>query len=482
MNHIAQKIGIVSLGISLVIATSCNVPSKLTLPEDKKMPDTFIANTDTQKVVSLQLNEYYKDENLQFLFTKIKTENPDYQIVLRRMEIMNNYFLQRKAAFLPQVAGVINGSGTKYGKYTMDGVGNFDTNLSNNIEEDQKVKTNPVPNYFLGLNASWEVDLWGKLKNMKKAAQERFFASREGHNLLLTSLSSEVANLYFELITWDNELVILKENNALQEKALEIVKIQKEVGRATALAVSQFSAQNLNTKAAIIAVQQNIQHTEQALNALLGSFNEPIVRSKNIDLHAIEYLKKVGNPNQLLQNRPDLRSAFHELEATKADAHAARAAFYPSLNLSAYAALNAFSGKMLFSGSSFAGQLFGGLTAPILQQRQIKTNFNISKLNQEIAFFEYQKATLNAYKEVNSLIQFVDYNSKKYAMKNEEVALLKDAIEHADDLYVAGYATYLEIIAAQKSKLEADLALVNIKKSQAQSLVMLYKALGGGVH
>ncbi|MCD2423100.1 TolC family protein [Niabella pedocola] len=472
---------LLAAGAASLLAIGCAVPKTTAIKQAAPLPEHYTTNTgDSLSVARLQFRDFFSDKPLATLIDQVLASNIDGQIAAAQIKIAEAYLEARRAALLPSVTAGLRASGTHYGKHTMEGVGNFDTNLSPNIDNSQRIPTVITPDYWLGLSASWEIDLWGKLGNLQHAARERFLATRQGRDLLTAALITHTATLYYELIMLDKEVAILIENIALQERALEIVKIHKEVGRATELAVQQFDAQLANTRAALYSVQQQTTATENQLLELTGSYTGTIERSASIDIKAIHYLAAHGHPQQLLQYRPDIRAAYHELQASHADAQAARAAFFPSVTLAATAGLQSFNAAKLLNPTSIATQLLGGITAPVFQKKQLKASFNIATAEQEIAFLNYQKTINKAFQEVRTLLNYIDQNKKILAEKNKEVEALDKGIEVSNDLYVTAYASYLEIIAAQKSKITADLDLIKAERDQAHVLIQLYKALGGG--
>ncbi|WP_285547246.1 TolC family protein, partial [Dyadobacter frigoris] len=164
------------------------------------------------------------------------------------IEMAKTNILLAKGALLPAVNAEISGGGRKFGDYTMDGVGNYDTNFSENINSDRRLPAPFMPDYFVGFRSTWEVDIWGKLRTQRKAAYTRFLATQKGRNLVVTSLIAQVSRLYYELLAMDSELTIIQKNITLQQSAVENIKIQKEGGRANELGVRQFTAQLLNTQ------------------------------------------------------------------------------------------------------------------------------------------------------------------------------------------------------------------------------------------
>ncbi|MBZ4188139.1 TolC family protein [Niabella beijingensis] len=464
-----------------ILSIGCAVPKTTAVKQAAPLPDQYTQTAgDSISVARLQFRNFFNDKHLVALIDHVLAHNLDTRIAAAQIKIADAYLEARRGALLPSVTAGLRASGTHYGKHTMEGVGNFDTNLSSNIENSQRIPTVITPDYWLGLSASWEIDLWGKLGNLQQAARERFLATRQGKDLLTAALITHTATLYYELIMLDREVAILNENIELQHRALEIVKIHKEVGRATELAVQQFDAQLANTKATLYGVRQEITATENKLLELTGSYTGTVERSTTIDIKAIRYLAEHGHPQQLLQYRPDIRAAYHELQASHADALAARAAFFPTVNLAATAGLQSFNAAQFFNPTSIATQLLGGISAPVFQKKQLKANFNIATAEQEIAFLNYQKTINKAFQEVRTLLSYIDNNEKILAEKHKEVEALGKGIEVSNDLYVTAYATYLEIIAAQKSKITADLDLLKARRDQAHVLIQLYKALGGG--
>ncbi|WP_114779183.1 efflux transporter outer membrane subunit [Botryobacter ruber] len=464
----------------LALISSCKVGEPIQLPAARPMPATFAGIQDTTSAGDLQWREFFADPYLAGLIDTALQNNPDVLGAVQQVEIARANFLYSKGILLPQLEGVASAGVRKYGDYTMDGVGNYDTNFSTNIEEKQQIP-NPVPDYFLGVRSSWEIDLWGKLRSARKAAYNRFLASEKGRQLVVTSLVADVAYVYYELLALHNELDILNKNIELQKHAVEISKIQKEGGRTTELGVQQFTAQLLNTQSRKAAIQQEIITLENQLNQLLGRYPQSVALDKSLLEQQLPAQLKAGIPSGMLHRRPDIRQAELLLAASKADVDAARKAFLPSLSISPYLGLNAFDASLLFATpASIAYGLLGGVTAPILNRTKLKAQLRRSDAEKMQAFYAYQKAVQTGFKEVVTNMQGIENYRKVADLKAQEVAVLQNAVTTSNDLYRAGYASYLEIITAQRGVLEAELSLTNSKKLMFQSMVNLYRALGGG--
>ncbi|RFS19753.1 TolC family protein [Chitinophaga silvatica] len=461
------------IGCISLIAGGCSIPKHTVMPERVAVP----VSADT---ISLNhIAAIFQDEKLRALIDTALKNNYDLLAASQRVSIAQANLMQAKNAWLPTLNVALTAGVDKYADYTLNGVGNFDTNLSPNISKDQRIP-GPTPEYFAGLRSSWEIDLWGKLKGKRQAAYSRFLSSMEGRRLLTTQIVAGVAGLYYELIALDNEATIIERNIQLQEAALATVRIQKEAGRATELAVQQFNAQLLSTKALAYGVKQEVALLENQLNVILGRFPQPVSRTSFKDLGAIPELTSKGIPVQLLLNRPDIHQAELELSATKADVKAARASFFPALSITPYAGFNAFKAGLLFqSPASIAWGVAGNLVAPVFNQKQLKAQYNITNANAYTAFYNYQQSIINGYQEVATAVNKLENQQQTYLLKSEEVRILQEAISTANILFTTGYANYLEIITAQKSALEAELALVTTKRGTYQGLVSLYRALGG---
>jgi multidrug efflux system outer membrane protein len=325
------------------------------------------------------------------------------------------------------------------------------------------------------------VDVWGKLRNSRKAAFAKYLSTVEGKNFVITNLIAEIANSYYELLALDNQLDIIRETIKLQKDGLEIVKIQKQASAVTELAVKQFEAQVLNSQSMEFEILQKITENENRINFLLGRFPQPIVRDKATFTGPIPMQIKTGIPSQLLKNRPDIKQAELELVATKCDVKAAQAEFYPSLSITGLVGFQAFKPSYLFTTpQSLAYSLIGDLAAPLINRSAIKAEFNKAKAYQIEAMYEYQKAILDGYTEVSNELSNINNLERSYNLKSQQVEVLTKSIDIANDLFKSARANYLEVLMTQRDALESKLELVETKKEQYNAVTNVYKALGGG--
>ncbi|MBO9634643.1 MAG: efflux transporter outer membrane subunit [Chitinophagaceae bacterium] len=461
-----------------VLQSGCKVAQPDPVPVVKQLPAQFSGIASQPDLGPLVFKELFPDQQLIQLIDSALTNNADLNIAYQRIIVAHAQLANRRRALFPSVDARIAASADRYGDYTLNGVGNFDTNLSPNIDKDQKIPERPTTDMFIGLQSSWEIDLWGKLAALRKAAASDLLAQEQARRVLVTGIVSVIAAGYFELISLDAELDIVQRNIKLQEEAVEIVKAQKAGGRATELAVQQFEAQLLNTKAIQHQLIQQRIGTENQLNAVAGMYSQEIPRATT--LPASIPVVQAGLPSALLLNRPDIMQAEYQLQSAALNVKAARAAFFPSLTIHPYIALNAFTPSLLFNGGSIAWGAAGSLTAPLLNRRQIKTDLIAANATNKEQVYHYQQKLIEAYNEVSTNISAVQQAQFAFGLKEKEVKELQLAVQTARELYLTGYANYLEVITAQKNMLEAELQSTHQKNSIFTSLIKLYASLGGG--
>lgn len=469
-----------TLIILAIAAIGCKVKKPLAL-SPVKLPTAFgISGTDSTGIADLPWKSLFGDDMLAALIDTALTNNPDMLQAVRRIEIARNQYLLRNAAMRPRVDAQITASVDKFGRYTMNGVGNFDTNLSGNINKKQRIPYPVTPDFFTGFKSNWEIDLWGKLRSQREAGYYLYLASESGKRLTQTWLVAEIMTRYFELLAFDNELSIIRKNIGLQDSAFQIVQVLKQAARANELAVQQIRAQLLNTKSLEGGVLTQIANVQNELQYLQGSLPGDIQRDSTLINKQLPSILAAGVPSRLLERRPDIQQASYELKASDAELYAARASFYPSVVLSPYLALNAFKLPLMASTGSLAFGALGAATAPLIRQGALKRNLAISDATRYASFHRYNQTIINAMKEVVNSLNSIENLSNVYALKEEEVHTLNDAVATSNLLFKTGYATYLDVITAQKNIIDSEFELVNTKKEIFLSIIDLYRALGGG--
>ena len=451
-----------------------DVPSK---QENKTTPEKYPYEMEqnASKTEMPDWHSYFGDPILVALIDSALLNNQELNIFQQELAINSNEVRARKGEYLPFVSFMGGAGIDKTGRFTRNGA------VEENLElKPGKAFPEPVPDFMLGTYASWELDIWKKLRNSKKSALSKYLASVEGKNFLVTNLVAEIANAYFELMALDNILETIQSNIDIQTNVFEVLKQQKEAAKVTQLAVNRFEAQVLNTKNLQFDVLQKIIETESRINLLVGRFPEPIPRSskkfKEIGIESIYF----GIPSDLLANRPDIRQAELELVASKLDVSIAKANFYPSFTIKAGIGFQSFNPSFLLNPESMLYSFAGDLAAPLINRNAIKATYYSANARQIQAVFNYERSVLNAYLDVVNQLGKVDNYNKSYESKSKEVAILVKSIDISNSLFNSARADYMEILLTQREALESNMELLEIKLKQLNAKVSIYRALGGG--
>jgi NodT family efflux transporter outer membrane factor (OMF) lipoprotein len=459
------------------LAWSCNVPEKALMPVSQRPPEQFepALAADSMNIADVSWRAYFKDPNLEALIDSALQNNQELNILLQEIQVSQNEVLEREGEYLPFVRLGAGMGAEKPGRYTRAGAVEEQLDI-----EPEKAFPEPLGDFQLGAVATWEVDIWRKLRNAKDAAQLRYLAATEGRNFLVTNLVAEIADSYYELLALDNLLNIVNNNLVLQQEALNKVRLQKENARATQLAVNRFEAQLLNTRNLQYAIRQQITEAENRINFLAGRYPSKVPRDPEafmkIPLDSIQ----AGIPAELLTNRPDIRQAEYELAAANLDVDVARADFYPSLDITAGLGFQAFNPRFLASPESIVFNLAGDLMAPLINKKAIQARYNMATAKQIQAVFAYEQTVLAAYTELLNQLSKLDNYSKSFDTKSAEVDILNQSVRIANSLYRNARADYVEVLLTQEEVLDAKMELMETKLEQLHAKVAIYRTLGGG--
>lgn len=478
MNKRFNKGIYLALALAALAVTGCKLPADaVQRTENKSVPGEYVKGTaqDTINTGKVKWKEFFKDQNLVALINTALTNNQELNITLQEIQISKNEIKARKGEYLPFV-GLRGGAGfEKVGEYTRNGATEKNLEIVRGKENPE-----PLPDYMIGAYANWELDIWGKLRNAKKAAVNRYLSSVEGKNFMVTNLVAEIANSYYELLALDNQMELVKKNIELQTNALEIVKIQKESARVNELAVRRFQAQVLNTQSLQYDIQQKIVETENRINFLIGRFPQHVDRSSSNFTDLVPSQINSGIPSQLLENRPDIRQAEQDLAAAKLDIKVAKARFYPQVGISAGIGYQAFDPTYLIKPQSLLYSLAGDLAAPLINRNAIKAAYYTSNSKQVQAVYNYEKTILNAYIEVANQVAKIDNSKKAFDLKSQQVDALNQSIDISNDLFMSARADYMEVLMTQRDALESKFDLIETKLQQLNATVNIYRSLGGG--
>ena len=460
--------------LAVICFAACKIPALVGKQENKTVPAYYNTASDTTNIASIKWRNYFTDPYLIALIDSALKNNQELNIALREIEMEKNEIEARKGEYLPFV-NVGGAAGIdKTGRYTWDGLS----------EEDLKTNPDKGPKYIgdfrTGIYASWELDVWKKLRTAKKSAALKYLSTIEGRNFMVTNMIAEISSSYYELLALDNMMSIIKQNIKLQQNALKMVKLEKEAAKVSQLAVNRFEAQLLHTQNLQYDIQQQIIETENKINYLAGRFSQHVART-NISLNEIPVdMVQSGIPTQLLLNRPDIRQAELTLAASKLDVQVARANFYPSFRLTAGTGFTAFNPGFLFAPASLLYNLAGDAVGPIINKYGITAVYKNANEKQIISAYEYERTILSACIEVANQLAFINNYKNSYETKSKEVEILNQSVDISNKLFISSKADYIEVLLTQREALDSRIELIETKLKQLQAKVNIYRTLGGG--
>lgn len=476
-----RKVGsfVFAVACGAVFAMGCAPSLEGNEPREpnKNVPASFgagggagAASAQATSVAQAKWKEFFHSAELRSLIEAALKNNQELNIQVQEIIIAQNEISARQGEYLPKVNAVAGAGVDKVGKYTSQGASDEATGLPENLG-----------NFTFGLTASWEVDIWKKLRNAAKAATYRYLASIEARNFVVTQIVAEIARSYYDLIALDNELDVLYRNIEVQTNALEVVKLEKQAARVTELAVQRFEAEVLKNRSRIYDVEQERVQAENRINFLVGRFPQPVARNAEEFKAPLPDEIHAGLPSQLLENRPDVRQAEMQLEAAKLDVKSAKAAFYPSLSIDAGVGYRSFNIEHLVTTpASLLYGVAGGLTAPLLNRKAIAAQYRSANAMQLQAVFNYERTLLQAFTDVVNQTAMIGNLKKSYDLQSQQVETLGRSVEVSNILFQSARADYMEVLMTRRDSLEAQLSLIETKKRQFQAMVNVYQALGGG--
>lgn len=428
-------------------------------------PDSIIPDP-----INLDYRAFFKDPLLVGLIDLAIAKNYDLAIAARNMEQAKNLLQQAKAVILPQLNLVAAGSRSYQSKNSLNG------SLSQNF-----VSTKYIDDYNAAFSLSWEADLWGRIGNGKRAAAATFLGQQQAVALVRAQVIAQIAQGYYNLLTLDEQLKVARKNAVLSDSTLSIIRLQYDAGQVNSLAVLQASAQKQTAELLVPLALQNIVAQENALSILTGQFPEAIQRKRTFSLAEMAGDLPAGIPAELLQRRPDVKQAELSLMAANANVGIAKASLYPKLSITAQSGLNSFTASNWFNlPASLFNTFAGNLTQPVLQGRQLKTQYKNALLEQEKSTASFKQSVLKAVAEVSDALAITKGNTSRYEIALKRYQQLEKATHDAQLLFKSGLANYLEVITAQNNLLQSQIELTGINGESLKNKVDLYKALGGG--
>ncbi|WP_353160887.1 efflux transporter outer membrane subunit [Myroides odoratus] len=464
--YIYRAIPVAILGLTM---QSCIVAKKYDRPDVIQEEQYRGSNTaDSLSMAVMSWKELFSDQTLiQHIETGLEN-NLDMLIAIENINAAHAYMQQGKWGFAPTLS--------VGGNYTHS-IQSKNTPMSQIMGGGDRIKTDQVD---ITGQFAWELDVWGKLRSNKRAFVASYLQTVSAQQAVKTQLISTIATTYFQLVALDKQKEITELTIANRKNSLETIHALKESGQVDEIAVKQTQAQLYNAQALLVDLNNNIKLTENTFSILLGQTPGEIKREK-LSNQKINADLSVGIPMQLLSNRPDVRAAEYGLVNAFEMTNVARANFFPSFRLTANGGLQSTDIDNLFNASSLFGNFIGGLTQPLLNGRQIRTQHQVAQSKKEQAYLGYKKAILTASKEVSDALYTYESASEKLDLKKKEYEAYQLATTYSEELLVQGMATYLDVLTARESALAAELSYINTELTQLTTLVQLYRSLGGGL-
>ena len=459
-----KKLNIWILATGALLMSSCGLYEKYQRPDvnttglirdNVSLNDTLVAEADTAHFGTLPWRSVFTDPQLQILIQQALDNNVDLLNAALNVQMVEAQLKMAKLAFLPQF--VFSPQGT---------IASWDGGKA--------TKT-----YQLPVAASWNVDLFGNFLSLKRSAQMQLLATKDYQTIVQTNIVAGVANMYYTLLMLDRQQQILDDMTALTKDTWDMMTLQMNLGRTRSTSVQSAEANYYSVQAQSVDMKRQIREVENSLSLLLGQPAQTIARGKLEDQNLpSEFSTGIGL--QLLANRADVHYAEMSLAQCFYNVENARSKFYPSLTITPSATYTNSGGGGIVNPGKILLSLVGSLTQPIFMRGQLTAGLKVAKAQYEQAYNNWQNAVLKAGSEVSDALVLYNSSDEKGKLEAKQVETLKKNVEHTKMLFKSSGSSYLEVIAAQQSLLNAQISKVTDDFNKMQAVVNLYNALGGG--
>ena len=458
-----KKKNILVMIAAAALVSSCGIYNKYERPQvnttgivrDSVSNMDTLAVNDTTSFGNLAWKSVFTDPQLQSLIDTALVHNTNMLNAALNVKMVEEQLKVAKLAFVPQFTFSPQGT-----------ISSWDGNKATQV-------------YSLPINASWSVDLFGNLLNAKRSAQMSLLATKDYQLVVQTKLIANVANMYYTLMMLDKQLELVDNMAQLTKDTWDLMKLQKDLGRTKETSVQSAEANYYSVKAQGEDLKRQIRETENSLSLVLGQPAQTIARGKLED-QSLPSTFSTGIGIQMLSNRPDVHYAEMSLAQCFYDVNQARSKFYPSITISGSGAYTNNSGGGIVNPGKMLLSAVGSLVQPTLMNGQLTANLKVTKAKQEQAYNTWQNAVLTAGSEVSNALVLYNSSEKKSQMEEKQIESLTKNVTYTKDLFNMGSSTYLEVITAQQSLLNAQLSKVQDDFNKMQAVVNLYYALGGG--
>ncbi|GGH14342.1 efflux transporter outer membrane subunit [Mucilaginibacter phyllosphaerae] len=459
----------ITLGLAGLLAlASCKVTQTYKRPDNLKAGSLYrdSSGADTTTMASLPWRTLFADTILQGLIQEGINNNLDLKTAVLKIAESAATLQSSKMAYLPSLDVSLQATKAKSSQAAL----NFPAGIGINLN---------TVTYQASLNASWEVNVWGQLSSLKRQALANFLQSDAAKRAVQTQLIADIANNYYNLLSYDQQLQITEETVKNRIKDVATMKDLKEGAIVNGAAVVQSEANRYAAEVSIPDLKQSIRETENALCILLARAPGPIKRATLAGQVPVTQLS-TGLSAQLLSNRPDVQESEYAFRSAFENTNVAHSYFYPTFSITASGGLSSLQLKNFFNNSVFYN-LVGGLTQPIFNKGQNKARYRIAQAQQLEAFNTFQQKLLTAGQEVSNALYAYQTAVAKHDLRAKQIAALEKSVSYTNELLRYNSSTnYTDVLTSEQSLLAAQLSGVSDRLQQLQAAVNLYKALGGG--
>ena len=466
-----KKYRLITIGLCALTLTGCKslkeslfkpyerpeVNTKGIIRDNVSLTDTLVAKADSVTFGNMPWRSVFTDPLLQQHIQKALDNNVDLLNAALNIQIAEAQLKAAKLAFLPQFAFSPQGT-----------IASWDF-------------SKPSKTYSLPLAASWSADLFGNLLSQKRAAQVQLLGMQDYQVVVKTNIVAGVANMYYTLLMLDKQVEILDSMTTLTKDTWDMMKLQMDLGRARSTSVQSAEANYYSVQTQRVDMLRQMREVENSLSLLMGQPAQAIERGK-LDNQKLPSKFSTGVGIQLLANRADVHYAEMNLAKCFYGIETARSRFYPSLTISPTAAFTNSGGGAVVNPGKVLLSAVGSLTQPIFMKGQLTAGLRVAEVQYEQAYNNWQNAVLKAGSEVGDALVLYNSSEEKIQLEKKQVETLQKNVEHTRMLFRNSSSSYLEVIGAQQSLLNAQISLVSDQFYKMQAVVNLYSALGGGAN
>ena len=464
--------------LSLLIASGCTMGPDYKRPDVPTSDSWRLAPGTSESIANMPWWELFKDEELQKLIHTALQENLDLQVAAAAVEEFNNQLVIAKFDLAPSLGysgdasyyhSTSNGLNTGGGAVLPGQAGG--KSGSGNLAFSRQSFTGGI---------KWEIDLWGRIRRNVEATGAELFARVENQRGVVIALVSDVAQSYFTLRAFDLQVQIAQRTLKVWDEAVRLSRAQYKYGYASKLDLDRFEAEQASTRAQLANLEQQVVEAENRISVLLGHRPMAIPRGFELTEQHMPPEVPVGLPSSLLSQRPDILEAEQKLIASNANIGVAQAQRFPQFSINGGGGVAGFQINSMGTGPFATAGVAGSLTGPLFNATALGYGVGVATAKEQQALARYELAILNAFREVEDSLITITKTREQREAQESQVASLTSAMNFADKRYRGGFASYLDVLTAQRDLFQAELSLVSTRQQHLSSIVRLYKALGGG--